>query len=395
MAAHSTLGASAAKRWMNCPGSIRLSAGREGASSVFAEEGSAAHELCETCLKHDMDPYLYIGSVVRGFEVTDEMAEAVQVYLDTVKSYVASNEPDGVVLLIEKRFSLDTLNPPIPMFGTSDATIYHRPRRKVIAIDFKYGRGVAVEVIEGGRPNAQLSYYALGALLDAPDGFEADNIEVVVVQPRAHHKDGPVRAVQFPVDELIGWSVELLDMAERTQEPDAPLAAGDWCRFCPAKPDCPELKREALESAMVAFDGEDLDDSVAVDTMTPAQLATALTGLPLLEMRIKAIRERAFRLLEKDCDAIPGWKLVEGRKSRKWNNETAALDTLLGLGLERDELVKEKVLTPAQAEKLLGKDRKSEVVDLITTHPGKATLAPAHDARPALALSAADAFDGE
>src|SRR5690606_28463258 len=92
--AHAKLSPSAAHRWFPCPGSVRLSADVKSKSSVFADEGSAAHELAQACLTHGNDADRYIGEYVdidassslhrfpsnpvpghRCFEVTDEMAE--------------------------------------------------------------------------------------------------------------------------------------------------------------------------------------------------------------------------------------------------------------------------------------------------------------------------------
>jgi hypothetical protein len=75
---------------MACPGSVRLSAGIPGRSSRYADEGTAAHQLAERCLTNGiMAAADCIGEVerVRGTDwpVTEEMAEAVQVSLDTVR----------------------------------------------------------------------------------------------------------------------------------------------------------------------------------------------------------------------------------------------------------------------------------------------------------------------
>jgi len=43
MAAHAKLAPSAAHRWLNCPGSIRLTADIPETTSKYAEEGIAAH----------------------------------------------------------------------------------------------------------------------------------------------------------------------------------------------------------------------------------------------------------------------------------------------------------------------------------------------------------------
>ena len=59
--AHSPLGASSCSRWWNCPGSVQLSKGFHGRSSVFAREGTAAHELSEMCLHQNRDAHEFLG----------------------------------------------------------------------------------------------------------------------------------------------------------------------------------------------------------------------------------------------------------------------------------------------------------------------------------------------
>ena len=73
--AHSKIGASSMKRWQACPGSVKLSEGIESRSSVFAEEGTKAHELAEKWLNEG-------EHAVAGYPV--DMVEHVSVYIDAV-----------------------------------------------------------------------------------------------------------------------------------------------------------------------------------------------------------------------------------------------------------------------------------------------------------------------
>src|SRR5688572_26035532 len=118
--AHAALGASAAHRWMSCPGSVRLAAGIEAPASTYAEEGAVAHTLTEICLEDGIDALALIGRELNGHIVHAEMADSVQVYLDAVRAELG---PDDL-LLVEQHFSLDRLHPPGEMFGTADAVIY-------------------------------------------------------------------------------------------------------------------------------------------------------------------------------------------------------------------------------------------------------------------------------
>lgn len=154
--AHATHAPSAAHRWMNCPGSVRLSRGFDDSSSVFAREGTAAHALAHHCLTTGRDAEefrgWYIGATSLSapeadvgppdedtvFTVTAEMAEAVQMYLDVVRGLVA----DGYEMEFEQRLS----TPLAGVYGTGDAIGYHPQRRRVVIVDLKYGKGVSVDV---------------------------------------------------------------------------------------------------------------------------------------------------------------------------------------------------------------------------------------------------------
>ena len=190
---------------MNCPGSVRLSAqAGEQASSSYAREGTAAHQLAEWRLRHNCDASDYPEETItvegEEFPVTDEMQAAVQLYLDTIRAEV---EADGA-LFFEQRLSLAHIDE--ELFGTADAAIWQPKRSRLIVVDLKYGKGKAVEV-EG---NTQFLYYAVGADRELRNsgpnvGYRGvAEIELVVVQPRAPHKDGPVRRWVIPSLDLVG-----------------------------------------------------------------------------------------------------------------------------------------------------------------------------------------------
>ena len=237
---HARLGASGAHRWMNCPGSIRMAEGLPQTTSTYAQEGSAAHVVAEECLKKDKDADELLGDEVEGVLVTEEMARSVQRYLDYVRE-----RSEGCEVHIEETFSLKKLNPPDDMFGTADAAFLKDG--KFTVIDYKHGAGVAVDI----KGNAQLRYYALAALLTL--GYSADEIEMVIIQPRAWHADGPIRSETISASELKEWGEVLMSAAWATLDFDPPLAAGDWCRWCPAGAVCPEVKNQSLRSAQVDF----------------------------------------------------------------------------------------------------------------------------------------------
>lgn len=387
---HAMLGASASHRWMECPGSVRLSKGVPRKSSTFADEGTAAHKLGELCLSDGTDAADHLGLLIDvddvAWEVTEEMAEAVQVRLDTIRGLLA--EHPNHEHQTEQRFRLDWLYPDLG--GTADDVI-DVPFLRVIVVDYKHGKGVPVEVImPDGTPNPQLAIYALDP---AHQGDHAE-VEIVVVQPRAYHPDGPVRRHVFRASELLAWGRDvLLPAAKATEAPNAPLRCGDWCRFCPAKTLCPEIRRQALSAAQQAFadDGFPVVPQAEIvlpapGSLSPDDLAKARGLVDLLEPWFKAVKDEAHRVAVSG-GKLPGWKLVLGRQgNRAWSDEKRAEGLLVGA--LKTEAWERKLLSPAKAEKALkaaGKDPKS-IEPLVTRGEAKPALVPAADRRPEITM---------
>lgn len=371
---HSKLGASSAHRWLSCPGSVRLSVGIPRTSSVYADEGTAAHELAETCLRSGIPAAHHIGTRITvgetAFEVSEEMAAAVQVYLDTVSADFTATK--GGTMAVESRFHLDWLYD--GLFGTNDAMV-GEPFGVLRVYDYKHGAGYAVEAED----NCQMMYYALGAA----HGDAYEEVELVIVQPRASHPDGPVRRCRMPIDQLNRWAQEvLLPGAIATEADDAPVHAGSHCKFCPARAICPAQKELAMSVAKEVF----ADKPKAL----PAPTALAITDLKrildaseMIESWLGACRDYAKTMLETG-QATPdmiGYKLVAGRASRKWTDEADAEKWLVTI-LDQEAYTK-KLLSPSQAEKLLKGAAKKALEPLVTITRGS-QLAPASDKREAL-----------
>jgi len=401
MTEHARLGASNAARWINCPGSINLCDGLPRKDSEYAREGRAAHALAEFCLKNVQKAATCIGDIFdpstgcrlldracyararqSGVEVTGEMADAVQTYLSyfmQLSGKTRDSNFDLVCPKIETQFSLEKLNPPEPMFGTCDASFYLDGELTVV--DYKHGAGVAVE-IEG---NAQLRYYALGAMLtlDLP----VTNIKMVIVQPRARHADGPIRSSTLSAYDLLEWGADLMDAARATQAVDAPLKTGEWCRFCDAAPMCPALHEQTQELAQTEFKDSPLP---LVERLSLMQMAEVLTKADQIEHWFKNIRGHLTDVLESGGD-VPGWKLVPKRAIRKW----ASKDKLFGWAAEKGVSAQlhnsPELRSPAQLAQALGKDAMPDELVIKVSSGNK--LAPDADPRPAqIILSASDEF---
>lgn len=386
MSAHAVLGASSADRWMNCPGSVRLSRGLPESPSIFAAEGTAAHELAQRCLENGhASAEFYRGETIPveewSFDVDDDMIEAVDVYLAEI-ARIREEAPD-IEEWVERRFSLESLRPPSPMFGTSDWTAYSRATRTLYVRDYKHGRGKVVRA-EG---NTQMRYYALGALLSLPADYPVRHVDLGIVQPRA----GNVSSESIDAELLLEFASDILDAAKATEAGDAPTVPGEWCQWCKAKALCPSLKSQALAVAQAEF-----GTPPAPHSLSPEQLAAVLEKADVIEAWINAVRAHAFREAEQGRTP-PGYKLVAKRATRKWADVddaiVAALQEHAGAALDPNDLFEHKLVSPAQAEKLL-KTAKLKLPDGLTNAISSGyNLVPEADKRPAVnLLSASDEF---
>jgi hypothetical protein len=373
---HSPIGASSSKRWFECPASIPLSENVEQTTSAYAEEGTAAHELAEYCLVEDLDACHGLGLEFNGYVVTQEMAEAVQVYLDAVRERIT----DQCDVLVEDKFHLHWIDE--ECFGSNDCCIIDHEKGRITVLDYKHGQGVAVEA----ENNTQLLYYALGAF----NGFnQIYEVHLVIVQPRCPHEKGPVRVWETNIDELERYEEELKERVTKVREVqkiarDEPpkvydyAKAGDHCHFCPANGFCHKLRDKSYEVAEVHFADETIEP-LAPELMTAEEISKVLTHAKTLEGWIKAVRSYAHNAVE-NGESVPGMKLVKKRGHRKWTNEKEAIDTLDMLLTEK-EMYTKKLISPAQAEKIVGK----ETIDKLTTKPETGTqLVPETDKRPAV-----------
>lgn len=414
MAKHAKLGASAAYRWMNCPGSVRvidaLPPEERDRTSSHAEQGSAAHALGEECLRQGKDAEAFLGCVVAkhdrtgdyvvmppefpcdartDYVVDEEMADAVQVYLDEVRRHL--ERLPAAELLVEERVA------PLPsrptMFGTADAIIHDVVDGELVVGDYKHGAGVVVTT----SGQVQARFYALGALRRVGEAA-VERVTLFIAQPRAPHADGPIRPETIDPAELLAFGDELEAAAARTEDPDAPLAAGEWCRFCPAAGGCPELRRRAFEEAAGDFSDDMLPATVEPerrlplpDSQDPELLARALNAVPMIDAWCREVEGLAQRQMERGV-SLPGWKLVRKRANRRWMDAKAVETALRNRkGVKVGDVYDRKLRSPAKLEKVktIGK----EWVERHCYRPdGELTVARADDPRPAAALPASVDF---
>jgi hypothetical protein len=398
---HSPIGASSAYRWMKCPGSVALAATLERPNATkYAAEGTVAHALVEKGIlaakaAKDWDAaYKVLDDELErsynqdGFEieVTENMTAAVAQMFDFLRELQAEHKFLYSDILVEVEVSLPHID--AEAFGTCDAMIL-LPWNRLIVIDYKHGQGVMVEVDD----NEQCLYYGLGGFY-ATDPDEQVNlgfVELVIVQPRARDDDAGVGRRTYSVKDLLAFESKLKAAIERVRNGDPSLLAGQHCKFCPARPVCPEIRMEQSRRLGVVFDNVETQPLVLPEPkeMSPERLSQLLDNADELRSWLSSILEYATVRAAKG-EQIPGYKMVEKKSNRRWVDEAAVIEEFSPL--VGDEIFSKKLKSPAQLEKLLPKSNK----DLVNRHTEQvitgSVLAKDTDSRREVATGAASVF---
>ena len=187
------------------------------------------------------------------------------------------------------------------------------------------------------------------------------------------------------VEELEAFGETIAKAAAQAVMPDAPLnPTTKGCKFCKAKATCPALKQEIAEVVGHLATADDFADLAEANTDS---LATAMTKVPLVEHWCLAIRAEVERRMFSGVE-VPGFKIVEGRQgNRAWSDAEEAEKTLKGFRLKSEEIYDYKLISPTTAEKLLKKKKPKwweKLQGLISRAPGKPSVAPVTDKRPAM-----------
>lgn len=375
MSTHAKLSPSSAVRWMQCPGSVTLSAGIKDKSSKFADEGTDAHELAAVCLTEDTPASSYIGvAMEKGHVVDSGMAMHVQTYVDYVRGIVGDSP-----LYIEQRLDIEFMTGEKGAGGTADVVAIVGD--ELIVIDLKYGMGVQVDAED----NPQLQMYAAAALAEFALVADFKTVRMVIVQPRLNSISEWVQTVE-QIDE---FSESVKKSARFTQiYITSYKTSTKGCQFCRAKAICPAIEKDILDT----FELVTPDDK-------PSRLAMVMDKADMIESWIKAIRaEVESRLLA--GDDVPGWKIVQGKRgNRAWSSKEAAEDMLTNMRLKHSDMYDYTFISPTTAEKLnkkdvLGNQQWAKIQALIVQSEGKPSVAPASDKRPVFSVSAsADDFN--
>lgn len=379
--AHAILSASAAHRWLACTPSARLEATLPESTSIYAEEGTLAHDIAALKLQQYVTPMSQrtFNSRLKKLQkhelYQDEMLRHTDTYLEHVKQIAIAHEFAPYVA-IEVRVSYDDYVP--EGFGTADCIIIGGTTLHVI--DYKYGKGVPVSAEQ----NPQMMLYALGALSKYSMLYDITVVKMAIVQPRLD----TISEWGLSASDLRDWGDLIRPIALRAHSGEGEYIPGDHCRFCRAKATC-----RARSDYYLALDGF---EKIKPPLISNEEVGRILLQAIDLQVWIEDLKQYALN----EClngNEVAGWKAVEGRAIRQWTDLDAAFETLKTNGIDEAMLYERKPITLAATEKLLGKAKFKDLVgNFVNIPPGKPALVQESDKRQAITRpSAQDDFKEE
>lgn len=368
MPKHAYLSASASHRWLACPPSAKLCANIADQTSEYAQQGTDCHELCA-----------YLVEKALGRAVTDPTENLtfydaeMQICAEEYRNYVleqieaAKEFCKDPQVMIEQR--LDFSRWVENGFGTGDCVIVADEVLQII--DYKHGLGVLVSAGDeehGG--NSQMMCYALGALEAFGDIYDINQIKMTIFQPRRDN----VSTYTISKDDLLKWAEEVLaPTAQLAYTGKGEFKAGDHCQFCKVKATCRKRAEYNLELAKYDFE--------MPATLDDIEIAAILAKVDEMISWGNDIKEYALQQAQSGVH-FDGWKIVEGKSNRKFTDEAAVVFKVKDAGYDPYE---KKLLGITAMSAMLGKKKFEELLgELVYKPPGKPTLVPESDKRPAM-----------
>lgn len=376
MSTHAFLSPSASHRWLMCPPSAKLNAALPDQSSPYAKQGTDAHELCAYLVEKALG-----RDVKNPTENLDYYDEEMQMCAEGYAEFVMQELelarqtcPDTEVLIEQK---VDFSKWVEGGKGTADCILLSDGTAEII--DYKNGLGVMVSSESeefGGNP--QLMCYSLG-VIDMFDGiYNIDTIRMAIYQPRRDN----LSVYEMSKADLLKWADEVLaPTAALAMKGEGEFKAGSHCQFCKCKATCRKRAEFNLEIAQYDF--------AMPDTLEDHEVEAILMKVDQLTSWADDVKEYALNqaLQGKEYE---NFKVVEGRSVRKYTDEDAVAFAVKDAGFDPFE---KKLLGITAMTSLLGKKKFEDLLGgMIMKPPGKPTLVPKSDKRPALKNTAQEDF---
>lgn len=371
MSAHAFLAPSSAPRWVRCALSASLEAAYpETEASPASIEGTAAHWAVQMLLQGT--PAAVDVQAPNGAAITQEMLEGAELVRDDIFATLGPNW--GQFLAVERPVQIRRVHP-THNWGTPDYRAWSRLNNGRLCLsvwDYKYGHGI-VEAFE----NWQLLDYACGLLDEAGiDGIKDQEtvVDLAIIQPRAFHRDGPVRHWRVLASDLRGYFNQLAHAAALavSANPKA-TPTPEGCENCRGRHACEALQRAAYTAAAKGEEYGALDVSPHALGL---ELRTLKRAQKLLDARVSGIEAQAAASIKQGV-LVPFWAMESTPGRLAWSKpapEVFALGDMLGLKLQKDP----EPITPTQAKAAAKAAKVSgDIIDAYATRPiGAVKLVP-------------------
>lgn len=391
--AHSKcFGPSSSHSWLHCPYSAIARNNIPDKSSVYAETGTLAHELCEIKLKLYFDqitPEEYsdrLAKIQANPLYTADMLSNSETYLQTIRELSISHYSFAPIVYIEQQVKYDDICGD-DGFGTSDCILLGGDTLTVV--DYKNGQGVAVSA----RNNPQMRLYAYGALHSVviPYLYDIKKIVMCIVQPNI----SDTASVEIITkDELLEWVETVVKpAAAKIQSGSKDRVPGKWCSdgFCPNFTQC----RAWCEKFAAVYADYQTDYSEAdIDSMSNDELGDLYTKVKEISAWIKKLDKKVESLLTAG-KPVKGWKLVAGRSTRAFTDVDKAYEALSeAANIDKEMFYSRVPLGITEASKLVGKKLFDTTCEpYMTKSPGKPAVTPESDPREPINASASSDFE--
>ena len=300
----------------------------------------------------------------------EEIDEVNLVYTRALVEYKNLRRKYAVVdVLLETKVNLDSFLP-TPSWGYVDiAYVCHKKKLDtdgkyhntfVSVLDAKFGF-LEVKVEEHKLPNPQLAAYWVGIYDSIKEICEVTRGKLTILQPKLINYPSKSYSTQ-----------KLLDYANEVLKPVALDAVSETGKYNPSLENCKYCKNSKhckyhnimAKATLEMLDNPDMLSDDFIEALLP-QINT----------------------LRKYCDNLWDYAIKKSQEGKKWSN--------YHLGTSRpsrvyededkvkdfikinkiDDLLVETLLSPAQAEKVLGKEQFANILaDFVTLKPGKVTL---------------------
>lgn len=389
---HSLRGPSGAHRWRRCAGSINAERGLVEKPRFEAAQGTVFHEYAAMCLEHGLEPEnfpLGVVHVIDGLKVVfdEDMQRYMRNGLELVRGWI---EP-GDIVIIERKVSTEPWCGP-KEFGSCDCAIIKVRARQIISFDWKYG-GDPVSPIK----NDQSYLYVLGVWNDYAEAIfkRPDDIEVIIhiEQPRAPAGGG---TWQTTMVEVLAEGEQIREDALETMNPNAARTPGEkQCKFCKASGRCKEEQDYLLDVFQQSY--EEIEENLSYGVDIPPAFndphsltAQARSYMLLHKKHFEKYLKRVHAIIMADFMSgkeVPLIKAIEGNAGKRTYREEylPEIKNKLVDVIPEDKLFIKTMLSPAQAEKEIGKKKFKELVGAyIYQPPGKPILVSINHKSPAI-----------